>query len=271
MVEFMLKLTNIYETLYKPQVKEIGSSFDDELYDMIGNDFGTNGEGFLGIFLGDEIVGGVLLSPDHLPWEYRFDIVIDKKHRRKGYSHLLIRELVRLFKSDSEAEQLSAQVINPSLVDILVRHGFSEGEYEGDPFLWITKDVNEAEVGPMGDIVGRMTIDDDMDKLESKFEDVLERNYTGDNINGFQLGYDGDSMVWRNERGDMMIDFELFHNHNFESRLGLYKLEDLSGTKEWKAVKVKDMPVDPDILNAHVDDIIENYFYNLGQFMATIK
>lgn len=123
-------------------VERIDSDYDDELIDMIGDDFNPNGSGFLGLFKKDSIIGGVMIEKDYLPWEYRFDVVISEKYRGKGYLKLLINRLIERFNKDDEADQLSATVINKGLTDVLVnKFGFNKGEFNGDDFVWIRKKV----------------------------------------------------------------------------------------------------------------------------------
>ena len=123
-------------------VERIDSDYDDELIDMIGDDFNPNGSGFLGLFKKDSIIGAVMIEKDYLPWEYRFDVVISKKYRGKGYLKLLINRLIECFNKDDEADQLSATVINKGLTDVLVnKFGFNKGEFNGSDFVWIRKKV----------------------------------------------------------------------------------------------------------------------------------
>ena len=120
-------------------VKNIGNEYTYELMSMIEG-FNTNGKPKIGLFKGENLIGGVLLDEDYLPWEYRFDVVINKKFRGKGYLKLLINKLKENFNNDKEADQLSAIVVNKKLTDILVNNfGFYKGEYEGDDFVWIQK------------------------------------------------------------------------------------------------------------------------------------
>lgn len=120
-------------------VKNIGNEYMDELFDMVDG-FNTNGKPKIGLFNDGKLIGGVLLEEDYLPWEYRFDVVIHKKFRGKGYLKLLINKLKENFYNDKEADQLSATVVNKKLTKILVnKFGFNEGEFEGDDFVWISK------------------------------------------------------------------------------------------------------------------------------------
>ena len=127
---------NVNSKIY---VKNIGNEYADELFDMVDG-FSTNGNPKIGLFNGEKLIGGVLLDEDYLPWEYRFDVVINKKNRGKGYLKLLINKLKENFNNDKQADQLSATVVNKKLTDILVNNfGFYKGEYEGDDFVWIKK------------------------------------------------------------------------------------------------------------------------------------
>ena len=73
-------------------VKNIGNEYVYELMSMIEG-FNTNGKPKIGLFKGEKLIGGVLLDEDYLPWEYRFDVIINKKFRGKGYLKLLINKL----------------------------------------------------------------------------------------------------------------------------------------------------------------------------------
>ncbi len=127
---------SVNSTIY---VKNIGNEYRDELFDMVDG-FNTNGKPKIGLFNGEKLIGGVLLEEDYLPFEYRFDIVIHKKFRDKGYLKLLINKLKENFNNDKEADQLSATVVNKKLTKILVnKFGFDKGEFEGDDFVWINK------------------------------------------------------------------------------------------------------------------------------------
>ena len=127
---------NLKDDIY---VKSIGVEYSKELYSMITN-FNSSGNPYLGLFKGEKIIGGILLDEDYLPWEFRFDVVIKRGYRGKGYLKLLINKLKEDFYADKDADQLSATVVNKKLTPILVnRFGFSDGEYEGDDFVWITK------------------------------------------------------------------------------------------------------------------------------------
>ena len=127
---------NLKDDIY---VKSIGVEYSKELYGMITN-FNSSGNPYLGLFKGEKIIGGILLDEDYLPWEFRFDVVIKRGYRGKGYLKLLINKLKEDFYADKDADQLSATVVNKKLTPILVnRFGFSDGEYEGDDFVWITK------------------------------------------------------------------------------------------------------------------------------------
>lgn len=128
---------NINNTI---SVKNIGNEYMDELFDMIDGLFYTYANPKIGLFNGENLIGGVLLDEDYLPLEYRFDVVIHKKFRGKGYLKLLINKLKENFYNDKEANQLSATVVNKKLTKILVnKFGFNEGEFEGDDFVWINK------------------------------------------------------------------------------------------------------------------------------------
>jgi hypothetical protein len=127
---------NLKDDIY---VKSIGVEYSNELYSMITN-FNSSGNPYLGLFKGEKIIGGILLDEDYLPWEFRFDVVIKRGYRGKGYLKLLIDKLKEDFYADKDADQLSATVVNKKLTPILVnRFGFSCGKYEGDDFVWITK------------------------------------------------------------------------------------------------------------------------------------
>lgn len=84
-------------------VKNIGNEYFDELSNMI-DEFNTNGKPRIGLFNGKKLIGGVLLDENYLPWEYRFDIVIHKNFRGKGYLELLINKLKDDFNNDKEAD-----------------------------------------------------------------------------------------------------------------------------------------------------------------------
>lgn len=121
-------------------IKDIDNEYIDELFDMMSDDFYSYSSPIIGLFDNDKIIGGVLIDEDYLPWEYRFDVVIDKGYRGKGYLKLLINRLIEKFNADEKADQLSAIVVNKKLTDILVnKFGFSKGEFEGDDFVWIRK------------------------------------------------------------------------------------------------------------------------------------
>ena len=127
---------SVNSTIY---VKNIGNEYMDELFDMVDG-FNTNGKPKIGLFNGKKLIGGVLLEEDYLPWEYRFDVVIHKKFRGKGYLKLLINKLKENFNDDKEADQLSATLVNKKLTKILInKFEFNEGEFEGDDFVWISK------------------------------------------------------------------------------------------------------------------------------------
>lgn len=120
-------------------VKNIGNEYLQELLGIVDG-FNTNGTPEIGLFNGEKLIGGVLLNEDYFPWEYRFDVVIHKKFRGKGYLKLLIDKLKENFNNDKEADQLSATVVNKKLTKILVnKFGFNESEFEGDDFVWIKK------------------------------------------------------------------------------------------------------------------------------------
>lgn len=111
----------------------------DAVYDMITT-FGTNGIPKIGLYKNNMIIGAILLDGDYLPWEYRFDVVIKRGYRGRGYLRLLMEKLIEDFKRDPEADQLSAIVINKKLSKILdERFGFSIGEFDGDDFAFIIK------------------------------------------------------------------------------------------------------------------------------------
>lgn len=121
-------------------VDKIDREYGDQILKMIGNTFITYGTPTIGLFKDNKIIGAVLLDKDYLPWEYRFDIVIARSYRNKGLATLLLDKLVQEFKQDSQANQLSATVVNKKLLSILVsKYGFSSGKYEDDDFVWLTK------------------------------------------------------------------------------------------------------------------------------------
>lgn len=111
----------------------------DDVYDMITT-FGTNGTPKIGLYKGNKIIGAILLDEDYLPWEYRFDVIIKRGYRGRGYLRLLMEKLIEDFKNDPEADQLSAIVINKKLSKILdERFDFSISDYEGDDFAFMLK------------------------------------------------------------------------------------------------------------------------------------
>jgi len=120
-------------------IRNIGNEYIKELKGMINN-FNSNGNPKIGLFKGNNLIGGVLLDKDYSPWEYRFDVVIDERFRGEGYLKLLINKLKEDFFKDEKADQLSATVVNKELTNILInKYGFNKGEYEGDDFVWINK------------------------------------------------------------------------------------------------------------------------------------
>jgi GNAT superfamily N-acetyltransferase len=127
-------------------IRDIDSSYVDQVYKLVGKQFGTSGMPSIGLFDGNKLIGAVLLDEDYLPYEYRFDIVVNKRYRNKGYSSLLIKAIIEKFKKDKNADQLSAIVINKKLLNVLEKKfDFGVAEYEGDDFAWITKkDLSEG-------------------------------------------------------------------------------------------------------------------------------
>ena len=121
-------------------VKNIGNEYMGELFDMADGEFYTYGKPKIGLFSGEKLIGGVLLEEEYLPSEYRFDVIIHKNFRDKGYLKLLINKLKENFYNDKEVDQLSAMVVNKKLTKILVnKFGFNKGEFEGEDFVWINK------------------------------------------------------------------------------------------------------------------------------------
>jgi len=111
----------------------------DEVHDMITT-FNSNGFPLNGLYLNNKLIGSILLDPDYLPWEYRFDVIIKKGYRNKGYLKYLMGDLIDRFKKDEQTDQLSATVVNKKLVNILEdKWGFGVDEFEGDPFVWTNK------------------------------------------------------------------------------------------------------------------------------------
>lgn len=118
------------------------SSYDNlggQVHDMITT-FYSNGFPLNGLYLNGKLIGSILLDPDYLPWEYRFDVIIKKGYRNKGYLKYIMNDLIERFKKDEQADQLSAIVINKKLVNILEdKWGFGVDEFEGDPFVFTNK------------------------------------------------------------------------------------------------------------------------------------
>ena len=117
------------------------SSYDhmNDVHNMITT-FYSNGFPLNGLYLNGKLIGSILLDPDYLPWEYRFDVIIKKGYRNKGYLKYLMNDLIERFKNDEQADQLSATVVNKNLVSVLKdKWGFGVDEFEGDPFVWINK------------------------------------------------------------------------------------------------------------------------------------
>jgi len=111
----------------------------DEVHNMITT-FYSNGFPLNGLYLNNKLIGSILLDPDYLPWEYRFDVIIKRGYRKRGYLKYLMNDLIERFKKDEQADQLSAVVINKKLVNILEdKWGFGVDEFEGDPFVWTNK------------------------------------------------------------------------------------------------------------------------------------
>ena len=127
-------MSNVY-------VKNINSSYRDDVYSMIDGEFYSSGELFIGLFDGDKIIGSILLDKDYLPWEYRFDIIIDKRYRNKGCSNILIKEIIKKFKKDKDADNLIAWVVNDGLKNMLVKkYGFDTLRFDGEDFVGLQKD-----------------------------------------------------------------------------------------------------------------------------------
>ena len=162
-------------------IKDIDSSYIDQTYKLVGNQFGTNGTPSIGLFDGGKLIGAVLLDEDYLPYEYRFDIVINKRYRNKGYSSLLIKALIDKFKKDTEADQLAATVVNKKLLNTLEnKFGFWIGEYEGDAFAWLTKkDVSLNEETQQGfDKLEQKLLSLGGEKVAHTFEEDLDKILT---------------------------------------------------------------------------------------------
>lgn len=125
--------TNVY-------VRNIDQSFDNEIHNMINNEFISHGTASIGLFIDDKLIGAVLLEEDNLPLEHRFDIIIDKPYRGKGYSHKLINAMIQNFNNDSKAKQLIGWVVNKNLLNQLIsKYNFKSWEFEGEDFVGIIK------------------------------------------------------------------------------------------------------------------------------------
>lgn len=135
----MYNLVKFFEYNSDVVVKDIPIEDYNEVYDMITN-FGTSGKPKIGLYKNNLIIGAILLDEDYLPWEYRFDVIIKRGYRGRGYFKLLMNKIIEDFKNDEQAEQLSAIVINKKLTKILEeKYGFIIGDFDGDDFAFIQK------------------------------------------------------------------------------------------------------------------------------------
>lgn len=112
-----------------------------KVYDMITS-FNSNGIPKIGLYKKGIIIGAILLDEDYLPYEYRFDVIIKRGYRGRGYFRLLMDKLIINFKEDKQADQLSAVVVNKKLSNIFKEEfGFGISEFEGDDFAFLSKKI----------------------------------------------------------------------------------------------------------------------------------
>ena len=120
-------------------IGDISKEDYNKVYNMI-TDFNSNGIPKIGLYKKGVIIGAILIDDDYLPNEYRFDIIIKKGYRGRGYLKLLINKLIEDFQVDDKVDQLSAVVVNKKLSTILgSRFGFTISEFDGDDFAFLSK------------------------------------------------------------------------------------------------------------------------------------
>jgi len=138
--KYSINLTDILrEVRENLETRIIDSSYDDIVYDMIYDEFDSNGSSFIGLFLNNKIIGAILVE-DLNDWEWMFDVIIDKKYRSLGYVKLLIDEFMKQFKKHKDVDQLRAYLSNKKFGDYLEReYGFSQEETDGGELVYFDR------------------------------------------------------------------------------------------------------------------------------------
>lgn len=134
-------------------------------------------------------------------------------------------------------------------------------------------------IGPEGELSGKGNIDMEMDELISKLEEALEEKYYQTEIGGFTLEYGDEDLHWVTEDEDYSIEGHLFDrpNYNYNLPFTLYKIVDYGEEDgeyeagEWRPIKTKDVPLDPSIMKAEIEDILSFYMMELSKFIKENK
>jgi GNAT superfamily N-acetyltransferase len=170
----------------------------EDLYKMSENEMGYVGAPRLALMDGKTVAGGIFLEQENTftldnetittpLTEYKFDIVIRKKYRGKGYAKLLLdRMLIDFLENFPEAEQIRAELINKKLAQYLVsKYGFTcDSDNDEDiTYCYLSRDEALSQVKKRkgkisfadgGYIDEQMFVDQNLKKIDDIY--VIDKN-----------------------------------------------------------------------------------------------
>jgi hypothetical protein len=176
-----------------------------ELYKMAENEIGYVGSPRLVLIHDNKVLGGIFLEQDnsytlngvkYTPdlFEYKFDIIIGKKYRGKGYAKILLDQMIVDFIDNfPEADQIRAELINKKLAKYLVsRYKFycdSDNE-EGITYCYLSRDEALSQVKKRK---GKISFADggEIDRMDLK-DSVYADKYLLYKKRWTKFNYDGD-------------------------------------------------------------------------------
>ena len=160
-----------------------GNDLSDKVLDLVLNtdELGAVGQPRLALLENGNVIGGIFLEPPNsyslngkyvveTYWEYKFDIIIERSKRKKGYSKILLDAMIKDFVDNfPDADKIRGEVINKKLQKSLEKYyGFScdSRNEENITYCYLSKD----------------------DAVKFKYADGGQTPYVSDD---FQIGYDG--------------------------------------------------------------------------------
>ena len=212
----------------------------ERMYKMAENEIPYVGKPRLVLLDGKKVLGGVFVEqPESYElngetitpeiYEYKFDIIISRSHRGKGYAKLLIDRLILDFiENFQDAEQIRAEVINKKLGKYLVsRYGFDcdSDNYEDMTYCYLSREQAKKRIKKLnikfekgGYVSEEVLIENNIGKIDDIYV-LSENDKPVKSLGEFTLRGFG-KFVMKDLAGELYDDYKIRLRSDFAIMLG---------------------------------------------------